>query len=93
MWVATARNGSVVRLDTCGRRIDECDVPAEVVTSVCFAPAPSGLLFVVTGSLTSPNEGGAVFAIDTDAVGLDVPAARVQLGANHSNVSRCEGDD
>jgi gluconolactonase len=78
LWVASARAGCVARLTPDGEIDRVLDVPAQTVTSVCFAPDGEHELYVVTADNTDePDRRGTIFRIEAGVGGAPVPLARV----------------
>jgi gluconolactonase len=81
IWVAVVGPGVVRRYTPDGRLDREIDMPAGMVTSLCFAGPDRRDLIVVTADNTEdPERKGTIFrlpAADVGAVGVPAPAARV----------------
>ena len=78
LWVASARGGCVARLTPDGEIDRVLDVPAQTVTSVCFAGDGEHDLFVTTADNTDePERRGTIFRIDAGVGGAPVHPARV----------------
>jgi D-xylonolactonase len=78
IWVAIAGGGRVDRMTPAGRVDRSLEVPARMVTSVCFAGADLRELIVVTADNTrDPALRGSVFRTRLDVAGAPVHAARV----------------
>lgn len=78
IWVASARAGCVVRLTPVGDVDRRVEVPARVVTSLCFGGADRRDLYVVTGDNThDPARRGCVLRTRVDVAGAPVHPARV----------------
>jgi D-xylonolactonase len=78
VWVASAGAGCVVRLTPTGDVDARVEIPARVVTSVCFGGADRRDLYVVTGDNTDdPVLGGCVLRTRVDVAGAPVHPARV----------------
>jgi sugar lactone lactonase YvrE len=78
LWVASARAGCVARLTPDGEIDRVLEVPAQTVTSVCFAPDGEHELYVVTADNTDePDRRGTIFRIEAGVGGAPVPLARV----------------
>ncbi len=79
IWVADYRAGCVRAIEPeRGTEVDRVDVPAQAVTSVCFAGADRRDLIVVTADNTDdPARKGTVFRARVETPGLPVPLARV----------------
>ena len=77
LWLATGPAGTVEQRDRTGRLLDEVELPAEFVTSVCFAgDDPRTLLATVSGCAAAGGD-GAVLAIRVDAPGHPPTPARL----------------
>ena len=77
-WVASARAGCVARMTPDGEIDRVLDIPAQTVTSVCFAPDGEPDLFVVTADNTEePERRGTIFRIDAGVGGAPVHPARI----------------
>ena len=78
LWVAIADGGRVDRFTPAGRVDRSLEVPARVVTSVCFAGADLRELIVVTADhAREPERRGSVFRTRMDVAGAPVPLARI----------------
>jgi len=78
LWVASARGGCVARLTPDGEIDRVLDVPAQTVTSVCFAGDGEPDLFVTTAdNAAEPDRGGTIFRIDAGVGGAPVHPARI----------------
>jgi gluconolactonase len=78
LWVASARSGCVARLTPDGEIDRVLDVPAQTVTSVCFAPDDEPELYVVTADNTEqPERRGTIFRIDAGVGAAPVHPARI----------------
>jgi gluconolactonase len=78
VWVAIYQSGCVVRLSEGGEILHRIDVPADLVTSVCFAGPEGTDLIIVTGSNTErPELGGCVFRTQVGVRGAPVGTATV----------------
>ena len=78
LWVASARAGCVARMTPDGEIDRVLDIPAQTVTSVCFAPDGEPDLFVVTADNTEePERRGSIFRIDAGVGGAPVHPARI----------------
>jgi len=78
VWVASAGGGCVVRLTPEGGVDRRMDVPARVVTSLCFGGPDHRRLYVTTADNTDdPALRGCVLRTETDVAGAPVHAARV----------------
>lgn len=80
VWVAAYGAGAVIRLVD-GREDRRITIPAEAVTSLCFAGDDLDELIVVTADNTADTaRGGTIFRVSADEVGvrgLPAPLARV----------------
>jgi gluconolactonase len=78
LWVASARAGCVARMTPDGEIDRVLDIPAQTVTSVCFAPDGEPDLFVVTADNAEETERrGTIFRIDAGVGGAPVHPARI----------------
>jgi gluconolactonase len=78
VWVAIADGGRVDRFTPAGRLDRSLEVPARVVTSVCFAGADLRELIVVTADhAREPERRGSVLRTRVDVAGAPVPLARI----------------
>jgi gluconolactonase len=78
VWVASARAGCVARMTPDGEIDRVLDIPAQTVTSVCFAPDGEPDLFVVTADNAEETERrGTIFRIDAGVGGAPVHPARI----------------
>jgi gluconolactonase len=78
LWVASARAGCVARLTPDGEIDRVLEVPAQTVTSLCFAAGDEPDLYVVTADNTEqPERRGSVFRIDAGVSGAPVHPARI----------------
>jgi D-xylonolactonase len=78
VWVAIYQSGCVVRLSERGELLHRIDVPADLVTSVCFAGPEGTDLIIVTGSNTDhPELGGCIFRTRVSVRGAPVGAASI----------------
>jgi sugar lactone lactonase YvrE len=78
VWVAIAGGGRVDRFTPAGRVDRSLEVPARVVTSVCFAGTDLRELIVVTAdNAREPALRGSVLRTRLDVAGAPVPLARI----------------
>jgi sugar lactone lactonase YvrE len=78
VWVAIAGGGRVDRFTPAGRVDRSLEVPARVVTSVCFAGAELRELIVVTADhAREPALRGSVLRTRVDVAGAPLPLARI----------------
>ena len=78
LWIASARAGCVARMTPDGEIDRVVDIPAQTVTSVCFAGDGEPNLYVVTADNTDePERRGTIFRIDAGAGGAPVYPARI----------------
>lgn len=78
IWVATGPGRTLARLDRTGRLVDQVELPAAFVSSVCFSGDDPHRLFVtVSGCALTADGGGAVLAIDVDTPGAPPRTARM----------------
>jgi D-xylonolactonase len=78
IWVASAGAGCVVRITPDGEVDRRVEVPARVVTSLCFGGTDRRDLYVVSGDNTDdPALRGSVFRTRVDVAGAPIYPARV----------------
>jgi len=78
VWVAAYGGSCVVRFAPEGRFDRRVEVPAKIVTSLCFGGADRRDLYVVTADNTDdPSLAGTVFRTRVDVPGLPVELARI----------------
>ena len=78
VWIAAYGGGCVTRFAPDGRLDRHLEVPAKVVTSLCFGGPERRDLYVVTADNTDdPTLGGTVFRTRVAVPGLSVSLARV----------------
>jgi gluconolactonase len=78
IWVALYQAGSVQRLLPDGRRERRIDVPARMVTSLCFGGDDLRDLYIVSAdNRSTPRSGGAIFRTRSEVAGLPAPLARI----------------
>lgn len=78
VWVAVAGGGSVVRFTADGGLDRRLEIPADVVTSLCFGGDDLRDLYVVTADNTEdPERRGTIFRTRSDVAGVPPPPARV----------------
>jgi sugar lactone lactonase YvrE len=78
VWIAAYGGGCVTRFTPDGRLDRHVDVPAKIVTSLCFGGPERRDLYVVTADNTgNPALGGTVFRTQVEVPGLSVALARV----------------
>jgi xylono-1,5-lactonase len=78
LWVASAGAGCVVRLTPDGEIDRVLEVPAQTVTSLCFAGEGQHDAYVVTADNTDdPDRRGTIFRISTGVGGAPVHPARI----------------
>jgi len=78
VWIAAYGGGCVTRFAPDGRLERHIDVPAKIVTSLCFGGPERRDLYVVTADNSSdPALGGTVFRTQVDVPGLPAGLARV----------------
>jgi gluconolactonase len=78
IWVALYQAGCVQRLRPDGRRERRIEVPARMVTSLCFGGDDLRDLYIVSADNTSDlGSGGSIFRTRSDVAGLPAPFARV----------------
>ena len=79
VWVADARNGRVAVFDPDGHPRTDIEVPAPMVTSLCFGGEDLCDLYIVTGSDSGPPNSGAIFKHRVATPGLAVAPARIRI--------------
>jgi gluconolactonase len=78
VWVAIADGGRLDRVTPAGRVDCSLEVPARVVTSLCFAGSDLRELVVVTAdNAREPARGGSIFRARIEVAGAPVPPARI----------------
>jgi gluconolactonase len=78
VWIAAYGGGCVTRFTPDGRLDRHLDVPAKVVTSLCFGGPERRDLYLVTADNTGdPALGGTVFRTQVETPGLSVALARI----------------
>ena len=78
LWVASARAGCVARLTPDGEIDRVLEVPAQTVTSLCFAGGDQHDLYVVTADNTDvPGRRGTIFRVTAGVGGAPVHPARI----------------
>ncbi len=78
LWVASARAGCVARLTPDGEIDRVLEVPAQTVTSLCFAGRDQHDLYVVTADNTEvPDRRGTIFRVTAGVGGAPVHPARI----------------
>jgi gluconolactonase len=78
VWVAVASGGCAVRLAPDGEVDRRLEIPARMVTSLCFGGADRRDLYVVTADNTDdPERRGTIFRTRVDVPGLPAPLARI----------------
>ena len=87
VWVAIAGGSGVAVYDELGNETRFIEIPLPMCTSVCFGSSELNELYIVTGSDgVDGDDRGAIFVVDSEAVGLPVPEARVRLPPNGDSV-------
>jgi sugar lactone lactonase YvrE len=80
LWIASGHGGSLLRVGPDGALVEEVDVPARFVSSLCFA-GPH--LFVTTAdNFETPDTGGTLLRAAAPVAGAEVPLAFAPL-PNH----------
>ncbi|MEQ1889430.1 MAG: SMP-30/gluconolactonase/LRE family protein [Alphaproteobacteria bacterium] len=80
IWIALAYGGAVLGYDPDGREIARIEVPARLVTSLCFGGADWRDLYIVTGpDRAEPDSSGCIYRIRMDIAGRLRPLARVAI--------------
>jgi xylono-1,5-lactonase len=78
LWVASARTGCVARMTPDGEIDRVLEVPAQTVTSLCFAGGDQHDLYVVTADNTeAPVRRGTIFRVTAGVGGAPVHPARI----------------
>jgi gluconolactonase len=81
VWIANYGDGCVQRFDAGGTADRRIDIPAQSVTSLCFAGPERDELVVVTADNTAdPERKGTVFLVSADEVGargVPIPLVRI----------------
>jgi gluconolactonase len=79
VWIAdVSGTGAVRAFDPHGTEVGRVEVPAEMVTSVCFGGPDRRDLYVVTADNTQiADRRGTIYRTRVDTAGCTVPAARV----------------
>lgn len=78
VWIAEHGGGCVTRFTSAGVLDRQIEVPARVVTSLCFGGPDRRDLYVVSADNTDdPALGGSIFRTRVDVPGLPVALARV----------------
>jgi gluconolactonase len=78
VWVAIAEGGCALRFAPDGALERKLELPARMVTSLCFGGADLRDLYVVTADNTEkPERKGTVFRTRVDVPGLAAPLARI----------------
>lgn len=79
VWVADVSGSRTVRgFAPDGSEIDRIEVPARMVTSVCFGGSDRRDLYIVTGDNTDdPERRGTIYRTRADVPGCEVASARV----------------
>ncbi len=79
VWVADVSGSRAVRaFDPQGTEVARIDVPAKMVTSICFGGADRRDVYIVTADNTAdPDRGGTVFRTRADVAGTAIPKATI----------------
>jgi len=79
VWVADVSGTGAVRgFSPDGTELDRVEVPAQMVTSLCFGGPDRRDLYIVTGDNTDdPERRGSIFGTRANVAGCAVPRARV----------------
>ena len=79
VWVADVSGSGALRgFAPDGTEVGRVEVPAKMVTSVCFGGPDRRDLYIVTGDSTDdPSRGGAIHRTRADVAGCAVPLARI----------------
>ncbi len=82
VWIALAYGGAVIGYDPGGKEIARIDVPARLVTSLCFGGADWRDLYIVSGpDRAAPESSGCIFRIRMNIAGRPRPLARVRISS------------
>lgn len=81
IWVATGPGATIERRHRSGRLVQEIDVPADFVTSVCFAGDDARTLLATVSGCHAADGDGAVLAITTLTPGHPPAPARLDTEA------------
>lgn len=77
LWIATGHGGSLLRVGPDGTLVEQFDIPARFVSSLCFAGDD---VFVTTAdNLETPDTGGTLLRAAAPVAGATVPLASVRL--------------
>ncbi|MCK9991556.1 MAG: xylono-1,5-lactonase [Alphaproteobacteria bacterium] len=80
VWIALAYGGAVLGYDTAGREIARIEVPARLVTSLCFGGSDWRDLYIVTGPDREVEGGsGCIYRTRMNIAGRPRPLARVRI--------------
>jgi sugar lactone lactonase YvrE len=80
LWIASGHGGSLLRVSPDGDLVQEVDVPARFVSSLCFA---GPYVYVTTAdNLETPDTGGTLLRASAPVAGAEVPLAFAPL-PNH----------
>jgi len=80
VWVASARGGAVVVLESDGVERERIPCPLPMVTSVCFGGDDLRDLYIVTGAEGAGSlDAGSIYQLRVAVAGLPVPPALVKL--------------
>jgi gluconolactonase len=78
IWVADFAAGAALGVTPDGELAGRVDVPATMVTSLCFGGADRRDLYIVTAdNADDPERGGTIFRARAEVPGLAAPLARV----------------
>ena len=79
VWIADVSGSGAARaFDASGAEVDRVEVPARMVTSVCFGGADRRDLYIVTGDNTAdPDRRGTIFRTRADVPGVVAAPARI----------------
>lgn len=79
IWIADVSGSGAVRgFAPDGSEVARIEVPARMVTSLCFGGTDRRDLYIVTGDNTAhPDRGGTVYRTRAEVAGCQVPMARV----------------
>lgn len=83
VWIALAYGGAVIGYSPDGSETTRIEVPARLVTSLCFGGDDWRDLYIVTGpDGAKPDSSGAIFRTRANVRGRPRPLARVKLPRN-----------
>jgi sugar lactone lactonase YvrE len=78
LWIASGHGGTLLRVSPAGELVEELDVPARFVSSLCFAgPDLTTLVVTTADNLVAPETGGSLLRAVAPVAGSAVPLAAV----------------